>query len=426
MSSYVFILVLVIFYNGIIETMQDYDHTCLFQCITISFDSQTQFEHESLQSLLDGLSKWTEDYGLTVNVTKTKVLVFRPSWQMRQEQFFYNGNRLDIVNTFSYLGLLLNYNGKFNVTQKHIAELGKKSLFCLMREVKKHNFNITTLISLFETYVCPVLNYCSELWGYVKAQDVERVHTMFLKRVLGVKRSASNDLVYSETGRLPLVVSRQFSMLKYWVKLLKTDNCIMRNLYINLHDACSKNNVSNWLSEVRTILISIGMNDVWQKQTVENEKLFLFIAKQNLKDLAYQKIDSYIDNSNKCLIYKYIPKQRLLQQYLVKNISPKCRNIITKFRISAHKLSIETGRFNAVAREDRKCSKCNLNDLEDEFHFILKCPYYNDIRLQYIKPYFYNRPSAHKLTKLLGSNNTRTLCSLGKYLLQACERRGQT
>ena len=35
---------------------------------------------ESLQSLLDWLSKWTDDYGLTVNVTKTKVLVFRPSW----------------------------------------------------------------------------------------------------------------------------------------------------------------------------------------------------------------------------------------------------------------------------------------------------------------------------------------------------------
>ena len=71
-------------------------------------------------------------------------------------------------------------------------------------------------------------------------------------------------------------------------------------------------------------------------------------------------------------------------------------------------------------------SKCNLNDVEDEYHFILKCPYYNDLRLQYIKPYFCNRPSVFKLTKLLGSNNTRTLCSLGKYLLQACGRRGQT
>ena len=48
------------------------------------------------------------------------------------------------MNTFSYLGLLLHYNGKFNVTQKHIVEMGKKALFCLMKKVKNHNFNVFT------------------------------------------------------------------------------------------------------------------------------------------------------------------------------------------------------------------------------------------------------------------------------------------
>ena len=87
-----------------------------------------------------------------------------------------------------------------------------------------------TLISLFDTYVSPVLNYCSELWGYVKAQDIERVHTMFLKRLLGVKRSTSNPMVYCETGRLPLIVQRQFNMLKYWLTLQKSDNCVLKGL----------------------------------------------------------------------------------------------------------------------------------------------------------------------------------------------------
>ena len=31
-----------------------------------------------------------------------------------------------------------------------------------------------------------------------------------------------------------------------------------------------------------------------------------------------------------------------------------------------------------------------------------------------------------QVTQLLGSTNTRTLCSLGKYLMQACERRDGT
>ena len=159
-------------------------------------------------------------------------------------------------------------------------------------------------------------------------------------------------------------------MLKYWVKLLKTDNCILKHLYLNMFHANSKYNVPNWLSEIRSVLISIGMNDVWETQTVENEKLFLFVAKQSLMDLAYQKIDSFINNSNKCLMYKHLPKQRILQQYLVKNMSPKCRKIITKFRVSAHKLSIETGRYDAVTRNNRKCAKCNLDEIEDELHFI--------------------------------------------------------
>ena len=97
---------------------------------------------EALQSLLDSLSNWAKDYGLKVYVAKTKVLVFRTSWQFDLDRFCFAGNIVEIVNTFSYLGLLLNYNGKFNVTQKHISALGKKSLFCLMKKVKKHNFNI--------------------------------------------------------------------------------------------------------------------------------------------------------------------------------------------------------------------------------------------------------------------------------------------
>ena len=100
-----------------------------------------------------------------------------------------------------------------------------------MKEVKSHSFNITTLISLFDIFVSPVLNYCSELWRYVKAQDTERENTVFLKRLLGLKQSTSNDMVYCESGRLPLIVQRQFNMLKYWLKLQKSDNCVLKGLY---------------------------------------------------------------------------------------------------------------------------------------------------------------------------------------------------
>ena len=46
-------------------------------------------------------------------------------------------------------------------------------------------------------------------------------------------------------------------------------------------------------------------------------------------------------------------------------------------------LAIETGRHDKpkIAKEERKCRYCNLDEVEDEKHFLLKCPLYNEERL---------------------------------------------
>ena len=51
--------------------------------------------------------------------------------------------------------------------------------------------------------------------------------------------------------------------------------------------------------------------------------------------------------------------------------------------MSSHTLTIETGRYAKpkIAKEERKCRYCNLDDVEDEKHFLLKCPLYNEERL---------------------------------------------
>jgi hypothetical protein len=46
---------------------------------------------------------------------------------------------------------------------------------------------------------------------------------------------------------------------------------------------------------------------------------------------------------------------------------------ICKYRIHAHSLKIETGRYLSIDRQERICDFCNDSCIEDEFHFILKC-----------------------------------------------------
>ncbi|XP_045167413.2 RAB6A-GEF complex partner protein 2-like [Mercenaria mercenaria] len=50
-------------------------------------------------------------------------------------------------------------------------------------------------------------------------------------------------------------------------------------------------------------------------------------------------------------------------------------------RIGSHDLEIETGRHRKIERENRLCRKCNKNIIEDEFHFLLCCEFYSELRM---------------------------------------------
>ena len=64
-------------------------------------------------------------------------------------------------------------------------------------------------------------------------------------------------------------------------------------------------------------------------------------------------------------------------------VDDRKRYIITRWRLSNHKLLIETGRYHIpyIERMDRKCWQCNV--VEDERHPIYVCPAFLFIRENY-------------------------------------------
>ena len=57
--------------------------------------------------------------------------------------------------------------------------------------------------------------------------------------------------------------------------------------------------------------------------------------------------------------------------------------------------------------------------VEDEFHFLLECRLYNEIRKKYIKKYYWGRPNMIKLKELMITNNERMLLNLAIYTERA-------
>ena len=46
---------------------------------------------------------------------------------------------------------------------------------------------------------------------------------------------------------------------------------------------------------------------------------------------------------------------------------------------------IETGRHKQLKIEERICKSCHLRKIEDEIHFLLECPAYDNIREEFLK-----------------------------------------
>jgi hypothetical protein len=92
-----------------------------------------------------------------------------------------------------------------------------------------------------------------------------------------------------------------------------------------------------------------------------------------------------------------------------------------RLRLSSHPLKIETGRYGnrRTERHLRLCSLCNKNDIEDEYHFIIICPLYTDLRKKIIKRFYHIRPSVSKFVDLMNSNNKSECMSLSKFVLRA-------
>ena len=43
-------------------------------------------------------------------------------------------------------------------------------------------------------------------------------------------------------------------------------------------------------------------------------------------------------------------------------------------------MEVETGRYNGTKLKDRICKLCDTGDIEDEVHFLIKCPLYQELR----------------------------------------------
>ena len=186
---------------------------------------------KELQNALIGLDDYCKRWKLTVNENKTKVVIFSRGKVRKFPVFTVGTSKLEIVYNYDYLGVTINYNGKFNEATKNRYDKGCRSMYAMLNKIRDLNLPIDIQLKLFDSLVTPVITYGCEVWGCNHIDIIEKIHLRFCKIILSVKNSTNNVMVYGELGRYPIKCHIQCRILSYWYKLIQPKNKLSNIMY---------------------------------------------------------------------------------------------------------------------------------------------------------------------------------------------------
>ena len=244
------------------------------------------------------------------------------------------------------------------------------------------------------------------------------------KRFLNVKRATSNHVVRGECGRYPMYISSYKKVVKYWCRICNMPDYRFVKKCYNMLLLAVVNGKSNWVSKVKTILYSFGFGYIWERQhNLCNIDKFISEFVFRLRANYEQEWHSSLVNSSKYSSYSCY-KTIFCVEFYVKDISiSKFRSALSRFRCSLHQLQIETGRYINKPRSERLCKVCNDNYFENEFHFLLICKEYQNVRCLYLPKELYSCPSINNFNRFMSNTSSEIVEGLAMYIFHAMNLR---
>ena len=123
---------------------------------------------KDLQTSLDAIFHYCNIWSLKVNIDKTKVVIFSRGKIRNIPLFNYGNVDLEVVDDYTYLETILNYNNHFSKAQNKQVNQARKAMFSLKMKSQRLNLPVDIELNLFDQIISPILLCGSEIWGFEK------------------------------------------------------------------------------------------------------------------------------------------------------------------------------------------------------------------------------------------------------------------
>jgi hypothetical protein len=309
---------------------------------------------------------------------------------------------LAVKPSFIYLGMVFDETCGSKGSVGRNLEKGRKAMYALIRRCYQLNiWNVGLRCHLFDTLVVPVLNYGCEVWGAANMAkggssltstqtEFETLHMAFLKQILMVNKTASTPVIMYELNRHPISHSWLKAMCNFWNKVMERDgDDLVKMAAMESWNLAAKYK-NCWAANFKLCLKRGGV-ELLQRLDTEDimstamARWWSSIVPRKAPDveMAVRSVPDEESNGFKWHTYRkwFAPFDAILPFWKVLHQKDHI-SCMSKFRMGASWLNIETLRYTGTPRSDRLCNCCNSQCREDELHMIT-CALYSDIRAGY-------------------------------------------
>ena len=337
---------------------------------------------KNLQKMLDTLSAWTDKWLMNIHPDKSQIVHFRKNDVDETKHCFKCGPiNLKTVSFYKYLGVIFSEHLDYEQNAAVLSKAGGRALGAIIAKYKAQGFmSYSTYTKLFDSCVTPVLDYSSGVWGFSKYNCLEAIQNRAIRIYLGVHKFAPTLALQGDMGWM-LTENRQcLSVLRFWNRLLKLpDNRLTKQIFID-DFYLAQSGHENWCSNVFKILEKLNLEHLFYERKMGDIKEIKDQLMNKQSDMWKQAVPKKPKLRTYCLFKETMD----IENYIKYNLSSSERSAMAQFRFGILPLNIETGRFRNQALDERLCTLCEFNEIEDESHFLFQCSLYDELRNEWV------------------------------------------
>ena len=160
---------------------------------------------EEMQKIVDAFSNASKKFGLKINIKKTEVLYQPNSTRTREEDIMVDGNKLNSVLEFTYLGSTISSDGCIDdEIQRRMAKASASFGRLRQRFWNNHHVSMRVNGKIYRAIVLSTLLYGAEAWTVYRRQ-VKKLHAFMMRHLRSIMRitwmdKMTNKEILERTG----------------------------------------------------------------------------------------------------------------------------------------------------------------------------------------------------------------------------------